>query len=69
MMPVVQAPFRFYWAYNPLRVETFLQPPIVADRSFFPNRTSFVDGVTRFGRALPFFEKPRIFRFTVSRTF
>ena len=25
MMPVIQAPFRFYWAYNPLRVETFLR--------------------------------------------
>ena len=69
MMPVIQAPFRFYWAYNPLRVETFLQPPIVADRSFFPNRTSFINGISRFGRALPFFEKPRVFRFTVSRTF
>ena len=69
MMPVIQAPFRFYWAYNPLRVETFLQPPIVADRSFFPNRTSFINGISRFGQALPFFEKPRVFRFTVSRTF
>ena len=69
MMPVVQAPFRFYWAYNPLRVQTFLRPPIVADRSFFPNQTSFASAVTPFGRALPFFEKQKTFRFTVSRTF
>ena len=36
MMPVVNAPFRLYWAYNPLIVQEFLQPPIVADRSMFP---------------------------------
>jgi outer membrane protein insertion porin family len=32
LLPVVNAPFRIYYAYNPLRVEKFLQPPIVADR-------------------------------------
>ncbi len=69
MMPVVNAPFRFYWAYNPLRVQTFLQPPIVANRSLFPNRTSFIGAVAPFGRALPFFEKLKTFRFTISRTF
>ena len=69
MMPVVNAPFRFYWAYNPLRVETFLQPPIVANRSLFPNQTSFIGAVAPFGRSLPFFEKARTVRFTISRTF
>ena len=37
MLPVVQAPFRVYLAYNPLLVREYLQPPIVADRSIFPN--------------------------------
>ena len=69
MMPVVNAPFRFYWAYNPLRVEEFLQAPIVADRSLFPNRSSFIQGVAPFGTPLPFFEKKSTFRFTISRTF
>ena len=69
MMPVVNAPFRFYWAYNPSRVGTFLQPPIVANRSQFPNQTSFLGAVAPFGRALPFFEKAKTFRFTISRTF
>jgi len=69
MMPVVNAPFRFYWAYNPLRVEEFLNPPIAADRSLFPNQRSFVTGVARFSRPLPFFEKKSTFRFTISRTF
>ncbi|MDX2269585.1 MAG: outer membrane protein assembly factor BamA [Bryobacter sp.] len=69
MMPVVNAPFRFYWAYNPLRVEEFIQPPIAADRSFFPNQATFINSVAQFGRPTPFFERARTFRFTISRTF
>jgi outer membrane protein insertion porin family len=69
MMPVVNAPFRFYWAYNPNRVQTFLQPPIVADRSFFPNEATFINAVGTFGRASPFFEKKSTFRFSIGRTF
>ena len=38
MLPVVNAPFRLYWAYNPSIVREYLQPPIVADRSAFPNQ-------------------------------
>jgi outer membrane protein insertion porin family len=69
MMPVVNAPFRFYWAYNPLRAGQILQPPIVADRSLFPNGTSFIQSVTPVGRPLPYFEDKSTFRFTISRTF
>jgi outer membrane protein insertion porin family len=69
MMPVVNAPFRLYWAYNPLNVQEFLQPPIVADRSFFPNDATFRSAVLQFGSPIRFFERDRIFRFTISRTF
>ncbi len=69
MLPVVQAPFRLYWAYNPTLVRQFLQPPIVADRSFFPNQATFLNSVASFGNAVPFFEKRKTFRFTISRTF
>ncbi len=69
MMPVVNAPFRLYWAYNPSRVEQFLQPPIVADRSIFPNAATFNNAVVNYGQPIPFFERARIFRFTISRTF
>jgi outer membrane protein insertion porin family len=69
MMPVVNAPFRLYWAYNPTRVEQFLQPPIVADRSFFPNQTTFNSAVAAYGQPIPYFERARQFRFTISRTF
>src|SRR5207244_8341144 len=69
MLPVVQAPFRIYWAYNPLIVREYLQPPIVADRSFFPNNATFINSVALGGRAFPFFEKRSTFRFTIGRTF
>jgi len=69
MMPVVNAPFRFYWAYNPLIVQTFLQPPIVADRSYFPNQATFTNAIVQFGQASPFFEKRSTFRFSIGRTF
>ena len=69
MMPVVNAPFRFYWAYNPMRVQEFLRPPIVADRSLFSNYQSFIEAVRPVGTWLPFFEKRSMFRFTISRTF
>jgi len=69
LLPIVQAPFRIYWAYNPLIVQEFLQPPIVADRSFFPNNATFINSIASFGRATPFFEKRSTFRFTIGRTF
>ena len=69
MMPVVNAPFRLYWAYNPTIVQQALQPPVVVDRSFFPNNETFVQSVGLFGRASPFFERRKTFRFTIGRTF
>jgi outer membrane protein insertion porin family len=69
MMPVVNAPFRFYWAYNPTILQKVLRPPVVADRSYFPNDASFINSVARFGQGIPFFEERSTFRFTVSRTF
>jgi len=69
MLPVVNAPFRIYWAYNPMRVEEYVQPPIVADRSYFPNSASFFNSIAQVGQAYPVFERASTFRFTVGRTF
>jgi outer membrane protein insertion porin family len=71
MMPVVNAPFRLYWAYNPLRVNETLQPPVVADRSLFPNDATFQSFLNIRTVAAPFrySERQKIFRFTISRTF
>jgi outer membrane protein insertion porin family len=69
LLPVVQAPFRIYWAYNPLRVEQNLQPPIVADRAMFPNNATFLNAIASFGQGYPFAEQAHTFRFTIGRTF
>ncbi len=69
LMPVVNAPFRIYWAYNPLVVDTVLQPPIVANRSFFPNNATYQNALQAFGQAYPFDERRSLFRFSIGRTF
>ncbi len=69
MMPVVNAPFRFYWAFNPLRVDDVIQPPVAADRSYFPNQTTFINSIAQFGQPSVYRERQRVFRFTISRTF
>lgn len=69
MLPVVNAPFRVYFAYNPVTVREYLQPPIVADRAAFPNNATFLNSVASFGQAYPFFEKRTLFKFTIGRTF
>jgi len=69
MMPVVNAPFRLYWAYNPTILQTFLQPPLVADRSMAPNFRTYLEALSVAGRITPYFERRRLWRFTISRTF
>ena len=69
MLPVVNAPFRLYFAYNPSVVREYLQPPIVADRSSFPNNATFINSIATYGQAYPFYEKRTMFRFTIGRTF
>jgi len=69
LMPVVNAPFRLYWAYNPSIVNTVLQAPVVADRSFFPNDATYQNALQYLGQAQPFHERHSIFRFSIGRTF
>ena len=69
LLPIVQAPFRVYWAYNPSILREYLQPPIVADRSMFPNAATFNSAIASYGQAYPFYERRSLFRFTVGRTF
>jgi outer membrane protein insertion porin family len=69
MLPVVNAPFRVYFAWNPSLVREYIQPPIVSDRSSFPNNQTFLNSIATFGQAYPFFEKRTTFRFTIGRTF
>lgn len=69
VLPIVQAPFRIYYAYNPVVLRQYLQPPIVADRSMFPNQTTFVNAINTLSPAYPDFEQRGVFRFTIGRTF
>lgn len=69
MMPVVNAPFRVYWAYNPTLLNTTFQSPIAIDPTMFPNRASYLNAAQTFGRASAYPEKRSMFRFTISRTF
>jgi outer membrane protein insertion porin family len=70
LMPVVNAPFRVYWAYNPTRFEGTLAAPIVADKSYFPNTATYTNAISSIGAVLPYSaERSAMFRFTVGRTF
>ncbi|MBV9743432.1 MAG: outer membrane protein assembly factor BamA, partial [Acidobacteriia bacterium] len=70
LLPIVQAPFRVYFAYNPTTVREYLQPPVVADKSMFPNSATYNEYINNNNAGLfPFFEKRTLFRFTVGRTF
>ena len=69
LMPVVNAPFRLYWAYNPSLFRGYLNPPIVADRSYFPNNATYQNAIVSVGQPIPFFEKRDTFRFSIGRTF
>jgi outer membrane protein insertion porin family len=69
VLPVVNAPFRVYYAYNPSVVREFLQPPIVFDPSTFPNFTTLQNAVGSYGTPYPLYEPHGTFRFTIGRTF
>jgi outer membrane protein insertion porin family len=69
LLPIVQAPFRIYYAFNPLRVTENIQTPIAADPSYFPNATTYRSAIAQYGAIYPYSEKFGIFRFTIGRTF
>ncbi len=69
ILPIVQAPFRIYYAYNPFVVREYLQGPIVMDRTMFPNSATFANAISTYTPAYPDFEQRGTFRFTIGRTF
>ena len=77
ILPIVNAPFRIYYAYNPLRLYRNLPQQLAVDnntfRSFFPNSGA---GQYSYQQALQFYgadyflrEPRKTFRLTVSTTF
>src|SRR5271165_1785817 len=69
LMPVVNAPFRVYWAYNPSLYRGTLQSPIAVDRSIFPNSATYLNAINTVGAPIPFLERHSTFRFSIGRTF
>jgi outer membrane protein insertion porin family len=68
-MPVVNAPFRLYWAYNLSYVNTNLQPPILVNARDLgsPTYGGFLQGP--YGASVPFDERRSLFRFSIGRVF
>jgi len=82
-LPVINAPFRIYWAYNPVRLDTPSVPPIPVTPSMFPQTCNPVTGCQltaagayTYGLAKSVYspsfllrEPRKTFRFTVATTF
>jgi outer membrane protein insertion porin family len=69
IMPVVNAPFRLYWAYNPLRLRTNISPTSLVDPALFPNSRTFQSAIDLFGSPREYNEPPNTFKFTIGTTF
>ena len=73
LLPIIQAPFRIYYAYNPLILNTSAQSPNPITRSMFPpggaGDFTFLQTVSQFAPSVLLKEPKKTFRFTVSTTF
>jgi outer membrane protein insertion porin family len=81
-LPVVNAPFRIYWAYNPLRLDNVATPPIPISPSMFPHQCgpagcfltsageyTYHLAVNTYAPTFLLREPRKTFRFTVATTF
>jgi outer membrane protein insertion porin family len=72
-LPVINAPFRIYWAYNALRVDQDANPPIPVTRSMFPAGAAgdytYHLAVNTYSPSFELREPRKTFRFTVATTF
>jgi outer membrane protein insertion porin family len=82
-LPVINAPFRIYWAYNPLRLNSEANPPIPITPGMFPQvcnpktgcqltaAGAYTYNLARISYSPSFqLREPRkTFRFTVATTF
>jgi outer membrane protein insertion porin family len=72
-LPVVNAPFRIYWAYNPLRLDETATPPIPVTRGMFPAGAAgdytYRLALNTYSPSFLLREPRKTFRFTVATTF
>jgi len=73
LMPIINAPFRVYWAYNPLLLNTTAATPSLVTRSMFPaggaGDYTYQQTLQNFAPSYILKEPRKTFRFTVSTTF
>jgi outer membrane protein insertion porin family len=84
ILPVVNAPFRLYYAYNPLRVDTEAPAPDRLTRNMFPTdaqcaniqqcntgagNTTYLNTIAIYNPSYRLREPRKTFRFTVATTF
>lgn len=70
LMPVVNAPFRLYYAYNLSYLDTNLVPPLAFSESFFSgNDFTYKAAAASLGSSIPWRDRHSLFRFSVGRTF
>ena len=73
MVPVINAPFRVYWAYNPLRIDEIVNSPNPITRSMFPAGAAgdytYAQAISLYQPKYFLAEPLRTFRFTVATTF
>ena len=73
IMPVVNAPFRVYYAYNPLRIDETVSSPTPITRSMFPPGAAgdytYAQATSIYQPSYLLREPRKTFRFTVATTF
>jgi hypothetical protein len=69
-MPIVNAPFHFFYGYNWLREDNVLvvPPQVLPPETMFPNQATYTDAMNLFRGFLLRERKGRV-GFTVARTF
>jgi outer membrane protein insertion porin family len=73
ILPVVNAPFRIYYAYNPLRVDTTSTSPDRITQNMFPANGAgyytYLNSIATYNPGYKLLEPRKTFRFTVATTF
>jgi outer membrane protein insertion porin family len=73
MLPIVNAPFRIYYAFNALRLDGSATPPVPITRSMFPvggaGDYTYKTTLSSLGSRYTLLEPRKTFRFSVATTF
>jgi len=76
MLPVINAPFRIYWAYNAMRLDSNTVPPVPITKAMFPFGTypgaaqyTYDLSKSTLGPSYTLREPRKTFRFSVATTF